>query len=254
MRKLVCLVTAAVIMAACGKKGPLIYPDMLVPNAPADVVAQQRGNVMKLSFVLPSRDRAGRSITGLAGVKILKRDEPVGQAPGCSACASDFALFRNLNLNPLPSDAQRSGNLVQLLDGDVQIGRSYSYLVSVFTGDQQSGVTSTTVKADMVTPPLPPVLQVVSQPTEINLEFVSLPPQEGSLEGYNIYRRIVTEKAFSLLSLNREPLPGNTYKDQGLERSVTYVYVVRSVVRTSGGGIVESALSNEMEGRLKDDE
>jgi predicted small lipoprotein YifL len=253
MRKLLCLISATVILTACGKKGPLIYPDLLVPAAPAEVAAQQRGSSMKLSFALPSRDRAGRNLAGLAGVKILKRDEPVGQTPGCSTCTADFALFRNLNLEPLPSDVERSGSLVQLLDADVQVGRSYSYIVSAYTRDQQGGAASTPVKADMVITPPPPVLHAVSQPTEINLEFVGLSPQEVSIAGYNIYRAAKGE-SFSLSPLNREPLSGNSFVDQGLERSVIYVYGVRMVVRLPGGGRAESALSNQVEARLKDDE
>ena len=123
MRTLVCLLATAVILSACGKKGPLVYPDMLVPAAPADITAQQRGDSVKLSFVLPSRDMAGRNLSDLAGVKIHKRDEALGQAPACSSCAADFPLFRTVNLEPLPPDVQRYGSLVLLLDGDVQAGQ-----------------------------------------------------------------------------------------------------------------------------------
>jgi predicted small lipoprotein YifL len=253
MRKLIFLLSVMVILNACGKKGPLIYPDLLVPAAPAEVAAQQMGASMKLSFVLPSRDRAGRNLTGLAGVKILKRDEPSGQTSVCSTCTADFALFRILNIEPLPSDVLRSGSLVQLLDGEVQVGRSYSYSVSAYTGDQQTGVASAPVKADMVILPPPPVLQALSQPTEINLEFAGQAPQVGSIAGYNLYRTAKGE-AFSLLPMNREPLSGNSFVDQELERSVTYVYGVRMVVRLPAGGRAESALSNEVEARLKDDE
>lgn len=253
MRKLTCLLFVAIALNGCGKKGPLIYPDMLVPAAPSAVSAQQSGNSIKLSFVLPSRDLAGRNFAGLAGVTILKRDEPAGQSPGCSACTTDFSLFRKLNLDPLSPDTRRYGNLLVLLDGDVQTGRTYSYRVSAVASDNQEGALSAPVSADVVAAPLPPVLQSISQPTEIQLEFVGLPSGEGVLAGYNVYRTLKGE-AFPLVPLNREPLAGTRFTDVGLERGTSYVYGVRTVVRLPSGGRVESGLSNEAEGRLKDDE
>jgi len=253
MRKLACLLFAAVAISACGKKGPLLYPDMLVPAAPSDVSAQQSGNSIKLSFVLPTKDLAGRNFAGLAGVTILKRDEPAGRSPGCSACTTDFFLFRKLNLDLLPPDTRRYGNLLVLLDGAVQTGRTYTYRINAVTTDNQEGALSAPVAAVMVSAPLPPVLQVINQPTEIQLEFAGLPPGEGIIAGYNVYRSLKGE-AFPLKPLNREPLTVNRLADVGLERRTSYIYGVRSVVRLPSGAKVESSLSNEVEGRLKDDE
>jgi predicted small lipoprotein YifL len=253
MRKLICLLSATVLLTACGKKGPLIYPDMLVPAAPAEVAAQQRGTSVKLSLVIPSKDRSGRNLAGLTGVKILKRDEPAEQSPGCSACATDFATFRNLSLEPLPSDVQRYGGLLLLLDSDVQAGRRYTYRFQAFTKDNQEGAVSTADATVVATPPAPPVLKVISQPTEILLDLSGIELREGTLVGYNLYRAVKGD-SFSLLPLNREPFSGSRYVDQGLERGVIYTYVARSMVRQSSGSMVESAASNQVEARLADDE
>ena len=253
MRTLACLLFAAFAIAACGKKGPLIYPDLLVPAAPSDVSAQQSGNSIKLSFVLPSKDLAGRNFAGLSGVTIIKRDEPAGQSPGCSACTTDFSPFRKLNLDPLSPNTQRYGNLLVLLDGDVQTGRVYTYRVSAVTKDNQEGAQSAPVATAMQTAPLPPVLQAISQPTEIQLEFAGVPPGEGVIAGYNVYRALKGE-AFPFQPLNREPLTTKSFTDVGLERGTAYIYGVRTVVRLPSGVKVEGSLSNEVEGRLKDDE
>ena len=50
------------------------------------------------------------------------------------------------------------------------------------------------------------------------------------------------------------PLAGNSFVDQGLQRSVVYVYAARSVVRLVSGAVVESGASNVVEAGLKDDE
>lgn len=252
MRTLVCLLATAVILSACGKKGPLVYPDMLVPAAPADIAAQQRGDSVKLSFVLPSRDMAGRNLSDLAGVKIHKHDGALGQAPACSSCSADFVLFRTVNLEPLPPDVQRYGSLMLLLDGDVQVGRTYSYRVTAFTSGNQEGGAAT-ASAGLLLPPSPPVLKATSQPTDVQLEFSTMPPREGVVVGYNLYRS-TKGVPFPLLPLNNVPLTGNSYVEQGLQRSVIYVYAARSLVRLASGVTVESGASNVVEAALKDDE
>jgi hypothetical protein len=226
---------------------------MLVPAAPYDVSVQQSDTSIKLAFVLPSKDLAGRNFTGLSGVTIIKRDEPAGQIPGCSACTTDFSPFRKLNLDLLPPDTRRYGSLLVLLDGDVKTGRTYTYRVSGVTKDNQEGALSAPVTAVMATAPLPPVLQTISQPTEIQLEFAGVPPSEGVIAGYNVYRAFKGE-SFPFQPLNREPLAGKRFVDVRLERGTAYVYGVRTVVRLPAGGMVESGLSNAVEGRLKDDE
>jgi predicted small lipoprotein YifL len=253
MRTFACLLFIVFSVTACGKKGPLIYPDMLVPAAPSTVSVQQSGNSMKLSFVIPSRDLAGRTIPGLSAITVVKRDEPSGLGPVCNSCMSDFLPFRKINLDLLPPGTQRYGNLLVLLDGNVQKGRTYTYRVSAVTKDDQEGTVSAPVAADMLASPLSPTLQAISHPTEIQLEFAALPPGEGTIAGYNVYRTLKGE-AFPLQPLNRELLVGNRFTDVGLERGITYSYGVRTVVRLSSGGRVEGDLSNEVEGKLKDDE
>src|SRR5512133_869330 len=246
MRTFAVLMFFALIVTGCGKKGHLVYPEMLVPAAPSNVAAQQFGDSMKLSFVLPSKDRAGRSLATLVGVRILKRDEPAAQKPGCSACTDDFSLFRKLNLDLLPSGVMRYGNLLVLLDADVQPGRVYTYRVTAVDRDGQEGISAAPVTAEMLPTPLPPVLQAISHPTEIQLEIVGLPPRDGVIIGYNIYR---SQKGvpFSFVPLNLETVTGNRFVDTGLERGVTYLYGARTVVKSLSGSRVESSLSNEVE-------
>jgi predicted small lipoprotein YifL len=253
MRTIITMLLVALVVTACGKKGPLVYPEMLVPAAPSNIAAQQSDHSLKLSFTLPSKDRAGRTLSGLAGVTILKRDAVAGQLPGCSACTDDYSLFRKLNLDLLPTGTQRNGSLIMLLDGDVHPGREYSYIVTAVTREDIAGAASAPITAGMVQPPLPPVLQANSQPTQINLEFVGLPHLEGTFAGYNLYRAQKGE-SFSFWPLNREPLTANQFSDVGLERGTAYIYAVRTVIRLSTGSFVESGMSNVVEGKLKDDE
>ena len=240
------------LAAGCGKKGPLLYPDMLVPAAVSDLTASQSGASVKLAFVLPDKDLAGRTLRDLAGVTVFKRVESSLQQPDCPACTDDFRVFRKLYLD-LPDTAQIYGNKVVLLDSETRRDTAYSYYVVPFARDNSTGANSAPVRVRVTLPPLPPVLQVVPEPTEIKLEFVALAPEEGRLVGYNVYRSAKGEP-MPYLPLNKEPLAETVYVDSGLERKTAYHYVVRAVVRMPWGGIAESGASNEEQGILKEAE
>jgi predicted small lipoprotein YifL len=253
MRSLVLITLFLILMTACGKKGPLHYPDMLVPTSTTDTSASQIGSSVKLQFVLPENDRTGRKLLDLGGVTISKRVSDSNQDQLCGSCMSDYRLFRKLYLELLPDIARRYGNRILVIDGDVIAGKSYSYSVVPFTQDGVDGVASPQVSVLLVQPTLPPVLHAESFPTEIKISFVSPPPVSGHFVGYNIYRTS-QQGMVPYMPINREPLPGNDYIDSGIERNVTYHYMARTVVKLESGNLVESPVSNVVDGLLKNDE
>lgn len=240
-------------LTACGKKGALIYPDLLMPAAPTEISANQIGTTARLQFVLPDNDRAGRKLIDLAGVKIskLESDSPQGQT--CNSCMTDYRLFRKLYLDLLTDGAQRYNNRILILDGDVDSGKTYSYSVVPFTRDGVDGLASPPASVTLIKPTLPPILHAESFPTEIRISIVSLPPVAGRLIGYNVYRS--TQKdVIPYLPINREPLTSNDFVDGGLERNVKYYYFGRTLVIFESGSMVESPVSNVVDGTLKNDE
>ncbi len=248
------LVVGLSLMAtACGRKGALIYPDMLIPAAPAAVTALQSGSVVKLQFALPDKDRAGRPVKGVAGVKISRRAAEADRKDVCRSCTTDYSPFLTLYLDHLPATTQRSGNRLILLDSDVTAGNAYSYSIVPFTEDRIDGAPFTTSDV-RVTQPLPaPVLKIESLPAEIKLHISSQPQIAGRLLGYNLYRSSAAT-ARSYEPLNRELLKGNEYVDAALERGVKYRYWARALMLQVSGDIAESAESDGVEGMLKDDE
>lgn len=249
------LVIGLSLMAtACGRKGALIYPDMLVPAAPAAVSAQQSAADVKLRFTLPDKDRAGRPVQGVAGVKISRRVAETAQKNVCRSCMTDYVLFRTLYLEHLPATTQRFGNLLVVLDGDVSSGNSYSYSIVPFTADGADGAASPTAEVRVGPVPLPPpVLKIESLPTEVRLKLSVYPLIAARMLGYNLYRSSGAGPR-SYLPLNREPLKGDEYVDGALERGVKYRYSVRALIVRPSGDIAESAESDTVEGMLKDDE
>lgn len=244
----------SLVAAGCGKKGPLIYPDMLVPAAPSAVTAQQSGNAVKLQFALSRKDRAGRPLDGVAGVKISRRVTGAEQKDVCQACTTDYILFRTLYLDHLPTDTQRIGGQLVLRDSDVSTGNIYSYRIVPFTTDRVDGVSSAQADARVDAPLAAPGLKIESFPTELKL-YLSYDTtlKSGELVGYNLYRSSGTVPQ-SYVPLNSEPVKGKEFVDTGLERGVKYRYSARALVRRVSGGVAESVESREVEGMLKDDE
>jgi hypothetical protein len=240
-------------LTACGKKGALIYPDMLVPVAPSATSASQIGSSVKLQFLLPDSDRAGRTLHNLAGVKISKKTSDSHEMQSCNSCMTDYHLFRKLYLDVPTEGVLRFGNRILVLDGDVNAGKTYSYIVVPYTKEGFDGIASSQTSATIVQPTPPPVLDAESFPTEIRISFVSLPPVTGSFIGYNIYRTTQLHET-AYVPINREPSTGAAYIDSALERNTKYFYVARTVLKLESGSVVESLVSNVVEGMLKNDE
>ena len=252
MRRLWLLLVISLLITACGKKGPLIYPDLLVPEAPTAVTLRQTGLGMKLAFVLPRKDLAGRSLADLAGVKVLKRETVPGQGV-CDACADAFRPFKMLYVDMQDDSVRRYGTTMMVLDSDVTAARSYAYRVVPFMKQGVEGQASATVTAVMVQPPQPPVLTALPAPTEIVLQFEGSHAVTGTFLGYNLYR-VVKGGSLPFLPLNKEPLPGNSYTDSVPDRRLAYWYAARTVVRIATGELVESILSNQVEVTLNNDD
>lgn len=253
MRRTLIFAMFAFCLAACGKKGALLYPDMLAPAAPANTVASQIGSTVKLQFLLPDSDRSGRRLLDLEGVKINKLEMGSDKEQVCTSCMTEYRLFRKLYLDLLPDGAERHGNRIIVLDDEVSVEKNYSYIVVPFSKGGIEGVASPQVSIQVVQPILPPILKAESFPTEIKISLVSMPPVAGRFIGYNVYRTTEQEK-LPHLPVNKEPVLGNDYTDSGLERNVKYRYMARSVVKLKSGGLVESPASNVVDGILKNDE
>lgn len=254
MRCIVLLSLVAMLLTACGKRGALIYPDMLLPAAPANVAARQVGRGVKLSFNLVAKDRAGRDLKDLGGATVFKRTTLAGQGPNCNACTQDFVLFKKLYLDPSPleQDVQRSGNSFVLLDGSVSMGDECSYIVKAFTKDSVNGQTSQPVTVELVALPLAPELKAVPDPVEIHLHFSAEPLVRGTLVGYNLFRAPKGEP-LPFKALNKEPITASLYVDSGLDRTLSYAYAARTVVKMPNGQLVESELSDVVITKLTDE-
>lgn len=248
MKRILCLIVLALLLTACGRKGPLLPPEALVPAPIADLRVVQQGNLFQLSWSAPTKEEGGGPLRDLAGFRLLRREVlPPGE--DCEECPTAYRLLKAVDLEYL-QDVRRAGNRYFYADADLRQGTTYQYRAVSLQQDGTTSRTSNKVRRTAVTPPLPPVVQAASTSSGVRLEFVVIPPEVGTLAGYNIYRQQAGAGA-EKVALTEKPVTGNTFEDQRLTSGVPYQYQVRAVALVNGE-TVESALSNEVEGALTD--
>lgn len=239
----VAVAASLALLAGCGKKGPLVPPEALVPAPIASLAVAQKGGELQVSWSGPGKQEGGGKLENLAGFLLFRRDVlPPGE--DCEECPGAYSQLAKVDLE-LPEKVRRAGGLWIYDDFELQKGRTYQYKVRSFSKDGAQSKDSNKVRRAAVTPPLPPVLEAQGSPNEVELKFVALPPEEGNFLGYNIYRSKKDEPA-PLAPVNKEPVAGNTYRDQELVLGMTYRYTVTGVAKV-GSDTVESAPSNVVE-------
>ncbi len=237
----------------CGKRGTLIYPDMLLPAPPSKFSAIQSGNSVKISFFIPGHDRAGRKMKEIAGVRVVRLESPEGASQVCGNCGG-FTLIRTVYPD-IPDEAvQLYGSRAIFMDGNVTGEREYLYKGVAFTKEGVEGEYSPVFKVHAREPLPPPALVVSPTPAEFRLEFSYTSAFEGKLLGYNIYRREKRDDAMPLRPLNPSPFTGGAFLDRGMDRRFTYIYSVRGVMLLPSGEMMESLPSKEVEAVLQDED
>jgi hypothetical protein len=73
---LTALFAAAVVSAACGKKGPPLPPLVKLPVAPPEIVAERRGDTVDLRFTVPSTNTDGTRPANVASTDVYAITAP----------------------------------------------------------------------------------------------------------------------------------------------------------------------------------
>jgi predicted small lipoprotein YifL len=250
MKKFIVL-TLVLLLAACGKKGPLVYPEALVPAQVTNLKVEQKGERFQISWSQPAREEGGDRLKDLAGFRLFRREVlPPGE--DCEECPKAYRLITTVDAE-YPQGVVRWGDLYFFSDAELAAGKTYQYKVVSFKRDGAESSPSNRTRKKWVAPPRAPELKALSGPTSVLLTWEPAPLQQNAaLEGYNVYRKrpggILPPKP-----LNGSPLGETRFEDLSPERGTKYGYAVRTVARMDGE-MVESGPSNEAEGELTEPE
>jgi predicted phage tail protein len=224
----VCLLVLAAA-SACGRKTTPLVPDSPRPEAIKAIKAATRGEIVYLSWQLPTRNIEGKSFNPSNIRKILiDRAEP-----GQDHKRARFKRAAEIDLESLPPSLLRN-NTVTWGDEHVRYGQTYAYRLRALS--THGGVSPWSEEIRVVPQPSPAApgkLTAVRGDSNIRLAWEPVrtlldgSPAEGFI-GYNIYRG--TEKGIhEETPLNREPIAATSYKDAAAVNEQTYYYVVRAV-------------------------
>lgn len=239
------------LLTACGKKGPLIYPEAQVPATITDLKVEQQGERFLVSWSQPAREEGGGRLYDLAGFRLFRR-EVLPPAEDCEECPTAYRLIKVVDVEYL-RDAVRLDSSYLTSDADLAEGKTYQYKIVSFKRDGTESGPSNKARKKMAVPPAPPTLKALSTPSGVILTWEpGILSEKAGLAGYNVYRRRPGE-FLPPRPLNSAPLAGARYEDLRLERGATYAYTVRTVARI-GGEMVESEPSNEVTGELTEPE
>jgi predicted small lipoprotein YifL len=236
------------LLAACGKKGPLIPPEAGAPAPVADLATCQKGERFFVSWSAPSHDEAGRTMTDLAGFRLYRR-EVLPTAEDCEECPNAYRLLATVDLD-FVQGVFIHNNRYYYLDDTVTTGVTYQYRVVTFRRDGSSSAPSKPIRRRRLAVPLAPTLELKETPTSILLSWSAPPVESGAaLAGFNLYRREKAAGYFPPEPLATLPATAASYEDLSLERGVSYVYGLR-LVTLHEGEQVESPLSPPRDGLL----
>ncbi len=251
MKKIACIMFTVMLLAGCGKKGPLVPPESLVPAPIVDLRVEQQGGQFLVSWSRPATEEGGRTLKDLARFQLFKR-EVLPPAEDCEECPAAYRLVTSVDLE-YPQGVAIAGNRYLFIDGDLAEGKTYRYKVLSAKKDGTTSRASNRGGRKKVAPPQPPALKGTSSLDGVALAWDgAAAPANGRIEGYNIYRKKSGETAYHS-PLNGTPVRETTFADRRLEWGSSYDYAVRTVALVEGE-TVESGLSNEVHGALAEPE
>ncbi len=238
-----------VMLAACGKKGPVRPKVAIQLEAPTEVTLQQQGNLFVLGWTIPTEnyDGSAEDLTGFS-IKRLTYDA----TEGCPTCREPQIEVAEIDIK-YPAPGQRIGDRIYWRDLDIRHANGYRYAIVPITLGGIESPSATIHLAAQQPPPSPTALQVKAGDTQVTVQWTAPAlSEETELVGYNLYRR-QAKRPFPIIPVNVQPLQGTRLLDRGLDNGRAYEYRVSALIRV-GEQLLESmaspgALITPQEGR-----
>lgn len=228
-----------VMLAACGKKGPVRPKLDTLPEAPSAVTLQQQGKLFILGWTIPATNQDGSTAEDLTGFRIKRLT--YNAAEGCPTCREPQDQVAEIDIT-YPEPAQRIGNRIYWRDLDIRIGSGYSYAILPLTVGGLEGPAASVYLAAQPPPPAPSNLLVEAGDTQVSVQWTAPAlSSEMELVGYNLYRR-QAKRPFPIVPVNAEPLQVTRLLDRGLDNGRAYEYRVSALIRI-GEQLLESMAS-----------
>jgi predicted small lipoprotein YifL len=238
-RRLALGLLAALTLAACGRKGPPVAPEVRVPAPPSALTAVVQSEGVALSWVDPARRVDGTRLRDLVEARIY-RVEDAGEGPAKPAVLVDDRIagwmeIARLRLAEAPG--ARGGGARAFVDrSPLRYGRRYTYAVVV--DDARGRTSAPSPRASVVFLPAPePVTAVRVEPGDREVRLTWDPPArlvEGTparpdMPVYEVLRAMAPDAAPDVVTA--VPITETEFVDRGLDNDRTYYYAIRPILR-----------------------
>jgi hypothetical protein len=220
---MILLMAILTFMIGCGKKGPPVPWESIVPKRIVDLEAIPRESRLLLEWTSPKENTDKSALTDLAEFKIL-RSEGILVAGECRGCGEKPKVVYEMKLD---SKEETRGKRMSIFFEDQEARKVYVYQVVSINrrGYPSSPSNPVTVYWDY-SPHSPRVVRGERGDKRVDLFWE---PVEGAT-GYNVYRRQEGEE-FPIQPLNRLPLTMTQYTDLNVENEKRYFYSIRALRR-----------------------
>ena len=236
-RRLLALCLAVGAIAACGKKGPPVAPEIRVPTVPAALHGAVDEQSIVVSWNAPGTRVDGSRLRTIALYRLYRREE-ADSGPAKSAMLSSGHIVgydEVATIRPeAPAPATVQGGSVTWVDRRaLSMGRRYVYVVTAEDElGRTSGPSGRLIVPFLIAPPAPRGLTGAPGDRRVILTWQAPEITEAAEGSTGEIRYLVLRgvgPAGALASITAEPVAGTTFTDGGVDNDVDYRYAVRSV-------------------------
>ena len=226
-----------IALAACGKKGPPVAPELRVPAGPSALRGAVEEHSIVVSWTAPSTRLDGTRLRAVALYKLYRREEADAGPPRSAMLSSgrvvgfdEIAVIRP----DAPAPASVQGSSVTWVDRRaLTMGRRYVYTVAAEdTLGRTSGPSERLVVPFLAAPRAPRGLSASPGDRRASLswqppaELVDGSPVTGEVR-YLVLR--ASGATGPLTPITPQPVAGTTFTDTGIDNDTDYRYAVRAI-------------------------
>ncbi|MDD5543697.1 MAG: hypothetical protein PHX83_11040 [Acidobacteriia bacterium] len=224
----------------CGKVGPPLPPEILIPRPVADLTSQQIGNAIRLSWTLPTANTNGSKATTVEKIEVYRQLIPKSAPlPSSAEVAKSFSGSKILSISMDHIDAFTDRGKVVFADNFPGLGMDQlnsnrlGYAVKVVNKKgQDAGFSNIIIRLWLKVPPPIDHIDFKAEESVIHLSWnasAGVLSSQVPFLGYNIYRS-EQSKVLGFTPLNDHPLDEPRFDDRNFQFGTTYYYTVRCVV------------------------
>jgi hypothetical protein len=242
--RLLAAAALALWLAACGRMGPPVAPQLREPRPPTDLNATADDGSIELSWVNPNRRIDNTPLRDLALLRVFRTEDagagepkPALRSRGHIAGYDEVATVRMAD----PAPATVEGSRIALADRQgLAYGRRYTYVVLAEDAQGRLSPPSARRPVMYIAPPAPPRdLEAAAGEGQVQLRWQ---PPDRLVDGSPVHGAITYEVARATgvegsprTVITAAPVADTAFTDRGLVNDQSYAYTVRALRAEASG-------------------